>query len=383
MQHARTALSVRGFGNVSVLAADLLLEAIEVGGASTQDGQIDVDQERRVACRRGVVRSGQDVACDAFDRRVHNAELTQLLARKVRAALFVVVAQYVVDHVVKPQGQLHFCRMLSARGEPIEPAETRIDMHQRVVVPMCLAVTRDESVEHSVAMHVGLRNAHIAQRRNKARPKSKVRTAVAVVVFVHGPSLSPVDWLHNQSMGRPSNRTERRAEILAAFARVLSDHGYTGATIAAVATEAGIAPGLVHHHFHNKAELLSCLLQDLIARFRERIRNHEGENDALLAYIDAALKLDDRADLIAAKAWVSIFAEALRNPTLFDQVRRLIDTEIATIQTRSRNQFGAQDAGAVLAFVIGSLVLGAFAPKKTAGFAAPGLRTLVAALRAR
>jgi TetR/AcrR family transcriptional repressor of bet genes len=182
-------------------------------------------------------------------------------------------------------------------------------------------------------------------------------------------------------MGRPSNRSERREEILIAFARVLSAHGYVGATIAAVASEAGVAPGLVHHHFDNKAELLSCLLHDLSARFRERIRNHEGDGDKLLAYVDAALKLDDRADLIAAKAWVSIFAEALRNPTLFDQVRRLIDTEIATIQTRSGNRFSAQDAGAVLAFVIGSLVMGAFAPKKTAGFAAPGLRKLVAALR--
>jgi hypothetical protein len=35
----------------------------------------------------------------------------------------------------------------------------------------------------------------------------------------------------------------------------------------------------------------------------------------------------------------------------------------------------------VLAFVVGSLVVGAFAPRKTAGFAAPGLRKLLEALR--
>jgi hypothetical protein len=36
----------------------------------------------------------------------------------------------------------------------------------------------------------------------------------------------------------------------------------------------------------------------------------------------------------------------------------------------------------VLAFVVGALVMGAFAPRKTAGFAAPSLHRLVAALGA-
>jgi len=179
-------------------------------------------------------------------------------------------------------------------------------------------------------------------------------------------------------MGRPSNRQERRQEILAAFARVLADHGYAGATIAAVAAEAGIAPGLIHHHFESKAELLGGLLQDLVARFRTRVRRYEAAEDRLLAYVDGALKLDDQADLLAARCWVGLFAEAVRDPTLFTQMRRLIDTEIAAIQTRSG--FTAPEAGSVLAFVIGSLVLGAFAPRKTAGFAAPGLRKLIAAL---
>lgn len=168
--------------------------------------------------------------------------------------------------------------------------------------------------------------------------------------------------------------------MLQAFARVLADHGYAGATIAAVATEVGVAPGLVHHHFDSKAELLSGLLADLVSRFRERVRRYE-QADQVLAYGDAALRLDEHADLVAAKCWVGLFAEAIRDPALFAQMRRLIDTEILTLQRRSGGQFSAQDAGCVLAFVIGSLVLGAFAPRKTAGFAAPGLRRLVAALR--
>lgn len=182
-------------------------------------------------------------------------------------------------------------------------------------------------------------------------------------------------------MGRPSNREQRRHEILAAFARVLADHGFAGATIAAVANEAGVTPGLVHYHFDSKAELLDALVSQLIGAFRARVHEREGEGDPLLAYGDAALALDERADQAAARCWVGVFAEALRDPTLFRRVRRLIDTEIVAIQRRSESRFDDREAGAVLAFVIGSLVVGAFAPQKTAGFAAPGFRRLVDATR--
>jgi TetR/AcrR family transcriptional repressor of bet genes len=182
-------------------------------------------------------------------------------------------------------------------------------------------------------------------------------------------------------MGRPSRRAERRQQILHAFAQVLADHGYAGATIMAVADAAGIAPGLVHHHFDNKAELLSALLAELSARFRARMQSREPGADELAAYADAALKLDARADVTAAKCWVGLFAEGVRDPGLFQALRRMLDAELEAIQARSGGRLSAHAAGAILAYIIGALVLGAFAPKKTAGFAAPGLHTLIAALR--
>jgi TetR/AcrR family transcriptional regulator, transcriptional repressor of bet genes len=182
-------------------------------------------------------------------------------------------------------------------------------------------------------------------------------------------------------MGRPSNRDARRAQLLASFARVLAAHGYAGATIAAVAAGAGVAPGLVHHHFESKEELLSALLQALISGFRQRVAQHTGP-DELFAYADGALKLDERADVTAARCWVGVLAEAIRSPALFRQMRRLIDAEITAIERRSGYVLSSHEASAVLAYVIGALVLGAFAPHKSAGFAAPGLRRLIAALRA-
>src|SRR5262249_41327001 len=184
-------------------------------------------------------------------------------------------------------------------------------------------------------------------------------------------------------MARPSLREKRRAEIVSAFAQVLAEHGYEGATVAVVAAQAGIAPGLVHHYFASKAELLSCLLDELMSRFRARVRAKERSMDPLVAYAEGAVGLDGTAALIAARCWVGLFAEAVRDPPLFAQVRRLVDTEIGAIRRRSGDRLSEQDSGAVLAFVIGALVLGAFAPRKTSGFASPGLRSLIDALRTR
>lgn len=192
-----------------------------------------------------------------------------------------------------------------------------------------------------------------------------------------------INWVYNQSMGRRSLREERRAQLVAAFARVLARHGFAGATIVAVAEEAGVTPGLVHHYFADKHELLASLLADLMARFRRRTRGLEATADPLEAYVAAALALDDTADLVAARCWVGVFAEAVRDPALFEQVRRLLDAEVQAIRRRARGALNERDGGAVLAFIVGALVFGAFAPRKTAGFAAPALRALVAALAGR
>ena len=184
-------------------------------------------------------------------------------------------------------------------------------------------------------------------------------------------------------MGRPSNRDARRAELLTAFARVLATHGYAGATIAAVAAEAGVAPGLVHHHFDSKEELLSALLQALIAGFRSRIEHYEARRQApRLRRRRAQARRARRRDRSALLGRRARGGDAQTRPCS-SRCAGCIDTEIGAIEQRSGYTLSTRDASSVLAYVIGALVVGAFAPQKTAGFAAPGLRRLIAALRER
>jgi AcrR family transcriptional regulator len=175
-------------------------------------------------------------------------------------------------------------------------------------------------------------------------------------------------------------RETRRRELASALIRVLAAHGQAGATIAAVAAEAGAPQGIVHHYFVDKQDLYGAALDLLVTRFRGRLRAASDDATRLEAYGDAALALDSNADVEAARAWVGLFAEALADPALFQRLRRLLDTEVVAIQHRAGDRLSTQDASAVLAFVVGALVFGAFAPRRAAGFAAPSLRRLIGAL---
>ncbi len=168
------------------------------------------------------------------------------------------------------------------------------------------------------------------------------------------------------------------------MAKVLGTRGPAAATISAVAAVAGLAPGLVHHHVADKDALYRLALDELLTQFRARREASSGTEptaDPLESYIDAALSLGERSDVVGARAWVGIFAEALSREPLRVAVRRTLDAEIATVQRLSRGSLDEAGASAVVAFVVGALVLGAFAPRKTAGFAAASLRRMLVGLR--
>ncbi len=59
--------------------------------------------------------------------------------------------------------------------------------------------------------------------------------------------------------GVPEGSRER---ILAAAAEVFARSGFHGARVADIAEQAGIAYGLVYHHFHNKEDILAAIYQE-------------------------------------------------------------------------------------------------------------------------
>jgi TetR/AcrR family transcriptional regulator, transcriptional repressor of bet genes len=131
-----------------------------------------------------------------------------------------------------------------------------------------------------------------------------------------------IGWLTNLALGvtidRPLNRLERRQQIVKALVRVMAERGYEGATVAKVAREAGLTPGLVHYHFKSKGEILLAVVDDVQARLRARVRRQasiDGQPRARLAsLLDAFVAAGDDPEPAAVATWVLLGAEALKRP---------------------------------------------------------------------
>ena len=119
-------------------------------------------------------------------------------------------------------------------------------------------------------------------------------------------------------MPRPSNKEQRRKEIVQGLLDVMSEKGYENASIQAIGKASGLTPGLIHYHFKSKQEILVALIKSLslIAqeRYEDLLERAKSPREKLEAFIDAALSLGEGADKKAVSAWVVIGAEAIRQP---------------------------------------------------------------------
>ncbi|TQV89333.1 TetR/AcrR family transcriptional regulator [Aliikangiella coralliicola] len=119
-------------------------------------------------------------------------------------------------------------------------------------------------------------------------------------------------------MGRPSNKAERRAEIVQALMQVMAEKGYGGASIQAIAKQAGLTPGLIHYHFKTKQDILlesvTQLSMIMQGRFEFLSEKSESAEERLKAFINARLAKGDGSSEKAVEAWVMISAEAVRQP---------------------------------------------------------------------
>jgi TetR/AcrR family fatty acid metabolism transcriptional regulator len=81
------------------------------------------------------------------------------------------------------------------------------------------------------------------------------------------------DRIQNPQSGPPAEgEPEKRRAILHAALKVFAERGYHGCRIADVASQAGVAYGLVYHYFRNKDELLESVFDEQWTIFIGAIR---------------------------------------------------------------------------------------------------------------
>jgi AcrR family transcriptional regulator len=97
---------------------------------------------------------------------------------------------------------------------------------------------------------------------------------------------------------------DARARIVDAGIRCITREGVAGASMAAIALEAGVSKALLHYHYHDRATLLAEIVERIGGRLigRERAAmDHSVEAsglDALWRWLDAELRRGELASFV-------------------------------------------------------------------------------------
>ena len=117
---------------------------------------------------------------------------------------------------------------------------------------------------------------------------------------------------------RPQQVERNRAQLLATARQVFLRRGYTGATLDAIADEAGFTKGVVYSHFAGKADLFLALLDRRIAERaeeNERVVEDLTGPGALIALLRASARRTTE-DAGWARLLIEFRVAAARDPEL-------------------------------------------------------------------
>lgn len=188
---------------------------------------------------------------------------------------------------------------------------------------------------------------------------------------------------------RPTPRTEKvrladRAAILKAARRLVARGGYGGASMSAIAAEAGLATGTLYRHFPSRAGLFAELFREVAAReVEETARAAVGDSAA--ARLSAAVRTFAERALKQRRLAFALLAEPV-DPAIeaerlaFRRAYAEVFARIVRDGVRS-GELPRQDAalaGAALVGAVGEALVG---PLSVAGRPAQARRILPALVR--
>ena len=126
-------------------------------------------------------------------------------------------------------------------------------------------------------------------------------------------------------MGKATDSSEKSRQILNAATKVLSAHGYAGATVSRVVEEANVARGLIHYYFKNKEDMLAKVLRanmenslEMIAPIFEDCRSAEALSKRMVKQLKQMLK--NRPD------YFNLFVEGIAVSRHSEIVRGALDS---------------------------------------------------------
>jgi len=125
-------------------------------------------------------------------------------------------------------------------------------------------------------------------------------------------------------------KSDTRHRLLDAAAQIVAQSGAANLTLDAVAEKAGLSKGGVLYHFPTKRDLLTGMLERLMAEFQQRTEALAADGQASLLHAHIETVLNRPAGEQAAS--LAILANAAEDPTLLDPARQLLAERAEQIQ---------------------------------------------------
>jgi AcrR family transcriptional regulator len=162
-------------------------------------------------------------------------------------------------------------------------------------------------------------------------------------------------------------RASSRERIIKAAYAVLGGSGFDSASVKEIASEAKVAPGLIHYYFKSKDELLLAVLSKASEQYTREmaalLEAHGGKNAG--TFVDKAFAVP-RKRVDEQPQWYKLryrlFALGINNPTLGEGVRLLLESGrsgishlVNAVSRRSKTQ--ASSLAAVLLACFDGLAL--------------------------
>ena len=111
----------------------------------------------------------------------------------------------------------------------------------------------------------------------------------------------------------------RRRQLIDAAIASIHEYGLADATVARIARKAGVSPGIVHHYFANKEELLFATMRAMLEILRrealKRLKRARGPRERIDAVIGASFA-DSQFSPDVMVSWLALYGSARQSERL-------------------------------------------------------------------
>lgn len=111
----------------------------------------------------------------------------------------------------------------------------------------------------------------------------------------------------------------RRRQLIDATISSMGKHGLADTTVQTISRGAGVSPGIIHHYFGGKDELLAATMRSMLQQLRDDATRRLAAADSPRARLEAIVDCNfapDQFDPRVVAAWLGFWAQAPHNPAL-------------------------------------------------------------------